>query len=386
MIVITNNINIGYNEDKVNNGQFRVKNGQFGGLLLTNILILSLKMSQTNNIALDFSGQVFAHKLNFISSILVKHNIELSCLLANTSIDTEQLGHCGYKIHKDQVIQFYQNVLQLNIPNISVMLGAAIKPKHYGLYGCTLLCCKNLRQSLAFAIRYHHLVTKTVNMSLHDHSSGKLCFRFEDLLQDTKVAQFNIELQCVIVLSLVRHCLNDHSFTFEHLNLSCNEGNNAELLQDFFGCPISYQQQHNEFLFNHTQWNLKTAQSNPIAMPLLLSQCDNLLTTISSRNEFLKTITHWIKNNMHTELSTEHLANELCMTPRTLRRKLSEQGTSFSSMVKDLRCISAKKLLVETDLTIENIGCSLGFNDVSNFRAAFKKWTGETPSTMRQTN
>jgi hypothetical protein len=33
MIVITININMRYNEDKVNNGQFRVKNGQFGGLL-----------------------------------------------------------------------------------------------------------------------------------------------------------------------------------------------------------------------------------------------------------------------------------------------------------------------------------------------------------------
>jgi AraC-like DNA-binding protein len=71
------------------------------------------------------------------------------------------------------------------------------------------------------------------------------------------------------------------------------------------------------------------------------------------------------------------------MTPRTLRRKLSDQGTCFSSMVKDLRCLAAKKRLVETDLTIEDIGCFVGFNDVSNFRAAFKKWTGKTPSTIR---
>ena len=341
-------------------------------------------MSLNKPVTVDFSGPVFAHKINFITRILAKYDIDLSFLLTGTAIDVEQLKHCSYKIHKDQIIRFYRNILNLNIPHISILLGAAIKPKDYGLYGCTLLCCINLRQSLAFAIRYHHLVTKTVNMSLHNDSSGKLCFRFEDLLQNIKVAQFNIELQCVIVLSLVRHCLNDHTFTFEHLNLTCNEGNNAELLKDFFGCPITYQQQHNEFVFNHKQWDLKTAQSNPIAMPLLLSQCDNLLTKFSTKNEFLNTINHWIRANMHTELCTEHLANELCMTPRTLRRRLSEQGTSFSSMVKDLRCTSAKKLLTETDLTIEDIGCSLGFNDVSNFRAAFKKWTGETPSTIRQ--
>jgi len=45
--------------------------------------------------------------------------------------------------------------------------------------------------------------------------------------------------------------------------------------------------------------------------------------------------------------------------------------------------IAAIKLLHETQLTIEDIGYSIGFNDASNFRAAFKKWTGNTPSSLR---
>jgi AraC-like DNA-binding protein len=341
-------------------------------------------MSLDNTVYLPFSGQVFAHKINFISTALAEHNIDLNVLFKGTSIDVARLNHCTYKIHKDQVIKFYQNILALNNPHISLWIGAAIMLQDYGLYGCTLLSCRDLRQSVAFAIRYHQLVTRTVNMSLHDVASGELSFRFEDLLQDKRVSRFNIELQCVIILSLVRQCLNDQSFTFKALRLSTQRDDNHKLLKKFVGCHIYYGQPFNEFLFNHQQWRLKTAQSNPIAMPLLLNQCDSLLSVVSKKNEFLNTINGWIKDNIHSDLCTEKLADELFLTPRTLRRKLSEQGTNFTNMVKDFRCMSTKKLLVETDLTIEEVAASVGFNDVSNFRAAFKKWTGHTPTSIRQ--
>jgi AraC-like DNA-binding protein len=118
-------------------------------------------------------------------------------------------------------------------------------------------------------------------------------------------------------------------------------------------------------------------------MPLLLDQCDMVLSSIATKNEFLITINQWIAANMHSELCSEDLANYLNMTPRTLRRKLSEQGTCFRYIVKELRCEAAKKLITATQLSIEDIAYSIGFSDVSNFRAAFKKWTGKTPSSFR---
>ena len=86
---------------------------------------------------------------------------------------------------------------------------------------------------------------------------------------------------------------------------------------------------------------------------------------------------------MHKDICAEELSSHLYMTSRTLRRKLSDQGTSFREIVKELRCEAAKKLIVETKLTIEDIATSIGFNDASNFRAAFKKWTGNTPASLR---
>jgi len=333
----------------------------------------------------NFTGQVFAHKLNFISQTLSKTGVDLAHLLHGTEIEPQSLNDCEYKIHKHQIISFYRNVLALGIPGIGLMLGRSIKPNDYGLYGCTLLCCKGLRSALEFSIRYHSLVTKTVNMSLHlDVEVGLSCFRFDDLLFADDLVEFNIELQSVIVLSLVRDCLDDKEFAFDALRFSFQKPTHHHLYDQYFQCPISYGNSHNEFVFNDEKLSLATPKSNPFAMPLLLSQCDMILNTVATKNELLITINQWVAANMHKELCAHNLANDLFITPRTLRRKLSELGTNFTSIVKELRCSAAKKLITETQLTIEDIGCAIGFNDVSNFRAAFKKWTGKTPSSLRQ--
>lgn len=332
----------------------------------------------------NFIGQVFAHKLNFIAAILAKNGVSLSSLLKGTDIEPNELSDREYKIQKEQIIIFYRNVLSLQIPGINIVLGDSIKPNDYGLYGCTLLCCKDLKSALEYSIRYHNLVTKTVSMRLHvDEKYGFSYFRFEDLLSAPDLIEFNIEFQCAIVLSLVRECLDNKSFSFDELRFSFDRPKHSKLYQDHFKCPVSYGNLHNEFVLSNDKLLLNTPRSNPFAMPLLLDQCDMVLNSIASKNEFLITINQWIAANMHKDINSEELAGYLCMAPRTLRRKLAEQSTSFRYIVKELRCEAAKKLLRETHLTVDDIAYSIGFSDTSNFRAAFKKWTGQTPASFR---
>lgn len=329
-------------------------------------------------------GHVFAHKLYFIAAVLSKNGVDVEVLLKDTGMSVHELKSRDYKINKDQIVVFYRNVLSLKIPTLSMLLGSSIKVNDYGLYGCTLLCCKGLRSGLEFAVRYHNLATKTVNMSLNvDDISGYSYFRFEDLLYADDLVEFNIELQCSIVLSLIRECMENKNFAFDELRLSFNRPKNYLLYEEHFQCSISYNNNYNEFVMKNDKLLLDTPRSNPFAMPLLLDQCNMVLNSIAAKNEFLITINQWVAANMHKELHSEELASYLCMTPRTLRRKLSEQGTCFRDIVKELRCEAAKKLILATQLTIEDIGYSIGFSDVSNFRAAFKKWTGQTPSSMR---
>jgi len=368
----------------VKSGQFWVISGLFGGLMH------GLWSNKKNNmpdkpvLPSNFIGQVFAHKLSFIAGILTKNGVNLTTLLQGTDIEPPALNDREYKIGKEQIIRFYRNVLSLKIPVISLLVGEAIKPNDYGLYGCTLLSCKGLQQTLDFSVRYHSLVTKTVSMSFHtDKQSNYSCFRFIDLLHAPDIIEFNIELQCVIVLSMVRECVDNKYFSFDELRFSFEQPRNYQLYEKHFQCPISYGNAHNEFVLENKRLSIPTPRSNPFAMPLLLDQCDMVLNSIRNKNELLITVNQWVAANMHKDVCAEELSSHLYMTPRTLRRKLSDQGTSFRAIVRELRREAAKKLIIESKLTIEDIAISIGFNDVSNFRAAFKKWTGYTPASLR---
>ena len=71
-------------------------------------------------------------------------------------------------------------------------------------------------------------------------------------------------------------------------------------------------------------------------------------------------------------------------TPRTLRRQLRLQNTSFRQLSDELRVHVALRYLRETKMTVEDIAFELGFSDPANFRHAFRRWTGKTPHEYRQ--
>jgi AraC-like DNA-binding protein len=77
-------------------------------------------------------------------------------------------------------------------------------------------------------------------------------------------------------------------------------------------------------------------------------------------------------------LSLPEAAKRATMSPRTLKRRLAEQGTTFSELMDDARHQKALVLLLDPRLTIEAIAATLGYSDTANFSRAFKRWTGRT--------
>ena len=80
----------------------------------------------------------------------------------------------------------------------------------------------------------------------------------------------------------------------------------------------------------------------------------------------------------------EHVATLLEMSPRTLRRHLARQRTSFTEILERWRRDSALTLLQNTNLRVADIAIRLGYSHLSNFERAFKRWTGHTPGSYRR--
>jgi AraC-like DNA-binding protein len=86
---------------------------------------------------------------------------------------------------------------------------------------------------------------------------------------------------------------------------------------------------------------------------------------------------------MGEDTSLEAVSARLQLPPRTVRRRLQREGTSFRDLSAQLRKEMALRCLRDTELTVEDIACALGFSDAANFRHAFRGWTGVCPQEMR---
>lgn len=79
----------------------------------------------------------------------------------------------------------------------------------------------------------------------------------------------------------------------------------------------------------------------------------------------------------------EAIADALHMTPRTYRRRLQEQGSSYKALLEEARRRDSCVLLEKPELEIRRVAELLGYSDPANFTRAFKGWTGRAPREWR---
>lgn len=78
------------------------------------------------------------------------------------------------------------------------------------------------------------------------------------------------------------------------------------------------------------------------------------------------------------------VSRELGMSERTLHRRLSDEGSSFRSILDRVRRDVATTLLRDKAIAIAEIAFILGYSEPAAFSRSFRRWTGQTPLTVRR--
>jgi AraC-like DNA-binding protein len=110
-----------------------------------------------------------------------------------------------------------------------------------------------------------------------------------------------------------------------------------------------------------------------------------LLVRYRDETSFSERVRGILRRNLTKVLSLEDVAEKLNVSPQTLRRRLQDDNNCGFQELKDrVRRDVAIHLLQKSRLSLEEIGMSLGFSEVSTFHRAFKRWTGHAPGEYRQ--
>lgn len=85
----------------------------------------------------------------------------------------------------------------------------------------------------------------------------------------------------------------------------------------------------------------------------------------------------------HTAVTPERTAQALMTSPRTLSRRLAEEGTSFRDLHDEVRADFARVLLQDRRASIADVSFFLDYSEPAAFHRAFRRWTGTTPHEYR---
>ena len=83
-------------------------------------------------------------------------------------------------------------------------------------------------------------------------------------------------------------------------------------------------------------------------------------------------------------VSVQAVSSQMGLSPRTLQRRLADEGTTFSQVLAETRKSLALYYLDDPNLSLREIALLLGFNQLGSFDRSFVEWTGQTPSAHRR--
>lgn len=118
---------------------------------------------------------------------------------------------------------------------------------------------------------------------------------------------------------------------------------------------------------------------------LFLTSATIILSIKNEQDPTISFILDYVENRYAEDLSLELLADKLNLSVAYLSVYIKEKtGTNFSEHLNAIRIRKAKELLTEHNLSVQEIGLQIGYQNVTSFIRMFKKITGIPPGEYRK--
>ncbi len=133
------------------------------------------------------------------------------------------------------------------------------------------------------------------------------------------------------------------------------------------------------------EWLALPVRRDEAALRDFLAGAPASITTLYRRDRALSLrVREHLRAALPEHLPLPAIARRLLLSPRTLHRRLEDEGTSFRAIKDGLRRELATEWLTTTDRPLGRIGADLGFADAAAFYRAFAGWTGSGPRDYRK--
>lgn len=200
-------------------------------------------------------------------------------------------------------------------------------------------------------------------------------------------ASFLIDVYGIAVLHMLFEWLTDQPLTLERADLTCPRARIGAFSLGLFDCPIRFGQATNSLHFQSACLERPVVRTSADLTKLLRTFPFDLMLGAQEQRPLSEHIYISMMNaHLHTRImpTVDQVARQFGISSWTLRRRLAEEGSAYSSIRKKCQLNLATEFLSRADMTIDEIADIANFSDASAFRRAFQQWTGRSPSAYRE--
>jgi AraC-like DNA-binding protein len=151
-----------------------------------------------------------------------------------------------------------------------------------------------------------------------------------------------------------------------------------------FECPVQFGATTCQLVIARDVWDTARA-GDPTLFSILDTHARMLLDQLPAQADVAGRVRQAIEAELRGgDPKLESIARRLAMSPRTLQRRLRDEGVLFNDLLDTLRHRAAKSYLAQRDIAATEVAYLLGFAEPSSFNHAFKRWSGQTPTEYRR--
>ncbi|MDB4974279.1 MAG: AraC family transcriptional regulator [Myxococcaceae bacterium] len=242
--------------------------------------------------------------------------------------------------------------------------------------GYSVLASATLRDALDRAVRFCQVVADAGLLELEVAGD-------EAQLRIMSIPGYELggdEFRDAVLAVLVRvsRRLTGGAFVLDHVQLRRAKGIDLRPYRDFFGCDVSLGE-HDVLSFAAALLALPLEAANAELAKFNDAAVSDYLSRIAS-GTVVDRVRVAIADQLANDLTPESVARVLGMSLRSMQRTLREHDTSYEEVRSALRRDLACTYLRDGRYSMTEITFLLGYEGLSAFARAFKRWTGMTPS------
>lgn len=322
-----------------------------------------------------------------ISQVMInfaaRHGVDVETCLIGTGIGPERLHEADALIEREQEMRLIENLMLAlpEVPALGFELGLQYNVATFGIWGFVLRISRTLHEAIDAAIRYLPLSTAYCQFSTAFDADEFSVIADPDGIP-RHLRQFLLERDVATAIQLF-HELGLSGVRVQRLEFEGRAPEHAARIAMLSGVVPRYGQSRNAVTMRRQDAEMLLPMYDPHLVRLLEDQCRAQLarrrvTGVAGQ------VRQLILGPLGLVATLEAVAQQLAMSPRTLRRRLDEEGSSFRDLVEAERRQLAVQILEGTDMKLDELALHLGYSDTASFTRAFRRWFDSAPGEFRK--